>query len=81
MMEKMNALVRAEDVSDDHAVRVVHKAAFPTDAESRLVDLLRSRGKAIVSLVAELNGKVIGHVLFSPWLRPVVNVGHAAFSS
>jgi putative acetyltransferase len=41
-------------------------SAFPTDAESKLVDLLRANGKAIVSLVAVEEAQVVGHILFSP---------------
>jgi putative acetyltransferase len=48
------------------AVFAIHAAAFPTDAEARLVDRLRAAGEARVSLVAEVNGAVVGHVLFSP---------------
>ena len=40
-------------------------ASFPEDAEARLVALLHQRGKGDVSLVAVLDGKVVGHVLFS----------------
>lgn len=58
--------VRTEQDSDRDAVGAVHRAAFPTDAEARLVDLLRERGQARVSLVAEHDGQVVGHVLFSP---------------
>jgi putative acetyltransferase len=47
-------------------------SAFPTDAEARLVDLLRGSGQARVSLVAEVDGTVVGHVVFSP-----VSVGGA----
>jgi putative acetyltransferase len=35
------------------------------EAEARLVDRLRDGGFARVSLVAELNGRVVGHILFS----------------
>lgn len=53
--------------ADDHAqVHAVHCAAFPTDAEARLVDSLRTSDKAVVSLVAEINKRIIGHILFSP---------------
>jgi len=59
-------LIRPERPEDADAVRAVHRAAFDTDAESRLVDHLRDRGEAVVSLVAEVEGAVVGHVLFSP---------------
>jgi putative acetyltransferase len=48
------------------AIHGVHAASFPTTAEARLVDLLRAAGRLTVSLVAEANGTVIGHVAFSP---------------
>lgn len=41
-------------------------AAFGRRSEADLVDALRKAGRAIVSLVAEYEKKVIGHVLFSP---------------
>ena len=44
----------------------MHAAAFPTDAEARLVDALRDARRAVLSLVAEHDGQVVGHVLFSP---------------
>jgi len=48
------------------AVRAVHAASFPSDAEARLVDQLRDAGRLLVSLVAEVDGAVVGHVAFSP---------------
>jgi putative acetyltransferase len=59
-------VVRPERPEDIAAIRAVHCAAFPADAEARLVDRLRARGQACVSLVAEVDGAVVGHVLFSP---------------
>lgn len=44
----------------------MHAAAFPSDAEARLVDALRAARRAALSLVAEHDGQVVGHVLFSP---------------
>ncbi len=40
--------------------------AFGQPAEAELVDLLRRNGKATISFVAEDNGRIIGHILFSP---------------
>lgn len=59
-------LIRPATPADAAAIRRVLVAAFPTDAEARLVELLTARGKATISLVAEVEGTVIGHVLFSP---------------
>lgn len=58
--------VRPERPGDEPAIYAVHAAAFPTDAEARLVDRLRAAGRLAVSLVAEADGAVVGHVGFSP---------------
>ena len=62
----MNIVIRKEESQDVDHVREVLRAAFPTDAESRLVDALRLHGKAVISLVAVSDDRVIGHILFSP---------------
>jgi putative acetyltransferase len=59
-------LIRTESPADEAAVRAVHRAAFPGDTEARLVDAIRANGNAAVSLVALEEGRVVGHVLFSP---------------
>ena len=58
--------IRPEHRDDYDAVRAINTAAFESDAEARLVDALRSQASPIVSLVAELEGLVVGHILFSP---------------
>ncbi|HLQ38587.1 MAG TPA: N-acetyltransferase [Planctomycetota bacterium] len=58
--------IRPERADDAAAIRAAHRASFPTDAEARVVDRLRASGNARVSLVAESNGRVVGHILFSP---------------
>lgn len=58
--------VRPEEPRDVDAIRRVVTAAFPTDAEARLVDALRASGSLTISLVAEDEGPVVGHVSFSP---------------
>ncbi len=62
----MNLLLRKEKASDHEAIRKVHESAFDSSDEAGLVDLLRSRGKAIISIVAEEKGEILGHMLFSP---------------
>jgi putative acetyltransferase len=57
--------IRNEDVNDMDQVRAILQAAFPTHAESELVDALRENGKAIISLVAVNDEQVLGHILFS----------------
>lgn len=61
-----DARIRAEEARDREAVHRVHAAAFPTPFEADLVDVLRERADPIVSLVAERDGAVVGHVLFTP---------------
>lgn len=57
--------IRPETSDDRHAVRVVNRLAFGQDDEARLVDALRDGGHARVSLVADEDGLVVGHILFS----------------
>jgi putative acetyltransferase len=56
---------------DDHAaIRAVVTAAFTAEFgkadEADLVDALRADGDALLELVAEEDGAVVGHILFSP---------------
>ena len=41
-------------------------AAFPAPDEADLVEALRAEAEPIVSLVAEDDGVIVGHILFSP---------------
>ena len=59
-------MIRFEQPDDKKKIRNVHLEAFETDAEAKLVDALRSSGIDLISLVAEENKAVIGHILFSP---------------
>src|SRR5215468_4995121 len=59
-------IVRSEKPEDIPAIRVVNERAFGGAAEADLVDALRRNGKTAISLVAEDDGRVIGHILFSP---------------
>jgi putative acetyltransferase len=58
--------VRTEDERDRAAVRAVNVAAFGTALEADLVDTLRATVKPTISLVAEIEGAVVGHIMFSP---------------
>lgn len=57
--------IRPAEPGDAEAIRAVLVAAFPTAAEADLVEALTRDGDAIVSLVAEREGEVVGHVLLS----------------
>jgi putative acetyltransferase len=61
----MNPLIRPETSADHEAIRHVNRIAFGQDAEARLVDALRDGGYVGASLVAEQDGQVVGHILFS----------------
>lgn len=59
--------VRPEAADDARAIDVVHISAFAGEAEARLISALResSSYNRELSLVAELNGRIVGHVLLS----------------
>jgi len=59
-------LIRAEKECDREPVREVNIAAFGTLSEANLVDTLRQHVQTTVSLVAEEDGEVVGHIMFSP---------------
>jgi putative acetyltransferase len=57
--------IRPEAKGDGAAVRAVNEAAFETSAEADLVEALHRKGVSLVSLVAEVDSEVVGHILFS----------------
>jgi putative acetyltransferase len=59
-------LIRAEERRDWAAVHAVNVSAFETPAEANLVDALREQAQPLVSLIAEDNGAIVGHIMFSP---------------
>ena len=68
----MALTIRHETPLDREAVHAVNAAAFETHFEADLVEALRRKAQPIVSLVAERDGGIVGHILFSP-----VTVGFA----
>jgi putative acetyltransferase len=62
----MTVDVRNEQPDDRLAVREVNEAAFGQPAEANLVEALHQLQAAVVSLVAIANGRIAGHILFSP---------------
>jgi putative acetyltransferase len=59
-------LIRPEQPADTDAIYAIHATSFPAPLEARLVDALRDAGRLLVSLVAEYQGMIVGHVAFSP---------------
>jgi len=57
--------IRAAVRADGPAIRAIHVGAFPTSAEADLVERLDRDGDAVLSLVAQCEGRVAGHLLLS----------------
>lgn len=67
----MTFIIRNEAASDADAIAAITAAAFANHPHSRhteqfIIHALRKAGALTVSLVAELDGEVVGHVAFSP---------------
>ncbi|HJR60884.1 MAG TPA: GNAT family N-acetyltransferase [Vicinamibacterales bacterium] len=60
-----NVSIRPEEPHDAADVRETNEQAFGTQLEARLVDALRGSPGSI-SLVATVDGRVVGHILFTP---------------
>jgi putative acetyltransferase len=58
--------IRHEQPHDVDAVREVNRQAFAQEQEGRIIDALRERGAAMLSLVAVADDEVVGHIMFSP---------------
>lgn len=58
--------IRNEGIADIEAIRRVNEAAFGQLAEARLVDTLREEATPFLSLVADDDGAVVGHICFTP---------------
>ena len=58
--------IRKELPEDIPAIRRVNRQAFGENTEADLVNQLRENGALTLSLVALAEGKVVGHIAFSP---------------
>ncbi|MFC1572173.1 GNAT family N-acetyltransferase [Candidatus Eisenbacteria bacterium] len=58
--------IRPEALADIPHVRKINETAFGQPSEAGIVDALRTSCPEAISLVAESDGDVIGHILFSP---------------
>lgn len=66
-----NLIIRSETPADVHSISEVTIAAFRTLAISQhteqfIISALRAAKALSISLVAEVNGRVVGHIAFSP---------------
>jgi putative acetyltransferase len=58
--------IREEQPGDITAIREVNRGAFGQDQEGNIIDALRANGAALLSLVATLDDRVVGHIMYSP---------------
>jgi len=58
--------IREEEAADRVAIWKINVEAFEGEAEADLVNALRKSGVYCISLVAEEDSLVVGHILFSP---------------
>lgn len=58
-------VIRLEIPPDAPAIRAVNEAAFGRPAEADLVTRLWEAGRVCLSLVADIDGEIAGHILFS----------------
>jgi putative acetyltransferase len=68
---KLEIVIRTETSADIDAITGVTSAAFETleishHTEQFIIEALRAAKALTVSLVAELDGRVVGHIAFSP---------------
>lgn len=62
----LNIVIAEEQSGDIDAIHVVNVVAFEGGGEADVVDKLRESCNDFLSLVAKVNGKVVGHILFTP---------------
>ena len=70
-MTTQNILIRDEKTSDFSAITELTVAAFATmeisgHTEQFIIEALRAAKALTISLVAEVDGRVVGHIAFSP---------------
>lgn len=61
-----DVIIRPQTPDDEAEVEEVNRRAFGRQDEARLVARLQRADEASISLVAERDGRVVGHILFSP---------------
>ena len=57
--------IRREMALDAPKIRAVNMAAFGSPTEADIIDSVRSNTRDLVSLIAEGEGAIVGHIMFS----------------
>jgi len=65
MDQELDVVIRSQNEEDEAAVRSVNLAAFGHVDEADLVVRLQYEGVVLLSLVADLERQIVGHILFS----------------
>ncbi len=65
MSAKESLSVRSERPEDRSAIRLVNEDAFGQPDEADLVKGLRLNGAVLLSLIAEVEQRIVGHILFT----------------
>ena len=63
--DRSSIIVREEQPADRAAIRVVNESAFGRPDEADLVEALHAEGAVLLSLVAEVDARIAGHILFN----------------
>lgn len=66
MIDTVKPVFRDAVPADLAALLAVHRAAFAGEQEARLVQALNDNCDSLISVVAELDANIAGHILFSP---------------
>ena len=62
-----NAIIIREERPDDfEVIRALNFAAFGRHQEGGIIDALRAKGGILLSLVATIDERLVGHILYSP---------------
>ena len=71
--------IRPEAQDDYAAIRQVNEAAFEGRVEADLIEGLRTEGVVLLSAVAEIDRRIVGHTLFSRmWIEATAGLVPAA---
>jgi len=62
----MDINIRPEAPADYARVHEITNLAYESESEADLVDKLRREASPVISLVAEVEDQVVGHILFTP---------------